>query len=82
MSAAFEGLVSGSPSHRKNLLEEEEPMLTKHGRCGVSNLCVLYVVALLFGGFCVAELIGALVRCNWTNPVCLMPFCIILSPVN
>lgn len=49
-----------SSTDRKNLLNDEEEVISKYGRCGVNNLCVLYVTAFLFGGFCVAELIGAL----------------------
>lgn len=29
----------------------------------LSNLCILYVTATLFGGFVIAEIIGALVSC-------------------
>lgn len=67
MSAVYDEIAPTSPTYCKDLLEKEEDVLTKHGRCGVSNLCVLYVVALLFGGFCVAELVGALVGCFDAN---------------
>lgn len=61
MSLTIEEFSAKSPNNRKSLLEDDEVVLSKQGRCGVNNLCVLYVTAFLFGGFVVAELIGALV---------------------
>jgi len=43
----------------KKLLEDSS---NSEEKSTVSNLCILYVTAALFGGFVIAEIIGALVR--------------------
>jgi hypothetical protein len=54
----------GDQDFKKHLLSMDNTDNTEEKKWKVSNLTVLYVTAALFGGFVIAEVIGALVISN------------------